>query len=342
MINLGKYVFNEDQIISCVNFLKNSDVIFSGTLSESDFKKFNFQNTKIVSKQNGLITFINLEFDIGENDVVYCHLDYLEVLFRMLKNLKYQNIKIISTQSDRKVKKFIFKQKPICISEWYSVNVDFKDENLIPIPLGIASYRNTKSVIFEDFLDIGEIDKINNSFYTNFNENTNYFHRVKAKKSIFKYLGQNIIDNIDYSSYLKNLKSSTFALAPWGNGYDTHRFWESLYSGTVPITISNTHYKSFNDMPVILINEYDDLKNIDKDFKFFDKKIEKLNIEWWLSKIKTDSNENLSTSHIKVGRLDLFFLNIHLLKIKFKNKFKKTIFTIFRKFHKKFSNLRKI
>ena len=56
-------------------------------------KEFNFKNPKLISKQNNLITFINLEVKIKENDIIYCHLDYLEILFRLLKNLQLKNLK---------------------------------------------------------------------------------------------------------------------------------------------------------------------------------------------------------------------------------------------------------
>ena len=122
MIKLGKFTYNEDEVLSCINFMKNSDVIFSGTLSEEDFLKCNFKEPKIVHKENNLITFINLEIEIEENDIVYCQLDYLEVLFRLIKKLDFSNIKIISTQADRKINKSLFDKKPSCISKWYSIN----------------------------------------------------------------------------------------------------------------------------------------------------------------------------------------------------------------------------
>ena len=78
MIKLGDFTYNQDEVLSCLNFMKNSDVVFSGTLSENDYSDFEFSNTKIISKQNGLVTFVNMEIDIKENHIIYCHLDYIE------------------------------------------------------------------------------------------------------------------------------------------------------------------------------------------------------------------------------------------------------------------------
>jgi len=342
VIKLGKFTYNKDEVLSCVNFMKNSDVIFSGTLSEEDFIKFNFEKPKIILKENNLITFINLEIDIKENDIVYCQLDYLEVLFRLIKKLDFNNIKIISTQSDRKINKSLFDRKPNCISKWYSINVDYKHPQLVPIPLGIASYRNTKSVIFSDFTNLKHNNKIDKSVYTNFNVNTNYFHRIKAQRAIVNYLGQNVKENVDYASYLVNLHSSVYCVAPWGNGYDTHRFWESLYSGTIPVTMVCTHYESFSDLPVILVNSYDEIKTIQQELNFFEKNIEKLNINWWIDEIKNSAIENSSIIRLSLTKSEIKFLDFYLIKLKYKDKLIKIILTLLRKVNKKINNPHKI
>ena len=335
MINLGKFTYDEDEVINCVNFMKNSDVIFSGTLSKEDFIKYNFKKPKIVFSKNNLITFINLEIAIQENDIVYCQLDYLEVLFKLIKKLDLKNIKVISTQSDRKIDKKIYNRKPKCISKWYSINVDYNHPKLVPIPLGIASYRNTKSVIFSDFINLKHKIKVDKSFYTNFNVNTNYFHRIKAQRAIAKNLGQSLKENIDYGSYLLNLHSSVYCLAPWGNGSDTHRFWESLYSGTIPVTKSCIHYESFSDFPMILVDSYDEINSIQQDFNFFEKNIEKLNINWWIDEIRENIIENSSIRQLSLTKSRIMFLDYYLIKLKYKDKLIKTIFTFLRKTHKK-------
>ena len=342
MIKLGKFTYNEDEVLSCINFMKNSDVIFSGTLSEEDFLKCNFKEPKIIHKENNLITFINLEIEIEENDIVYCQLDYLEVLFRLIKKLNFSNIKIVSTQADRKINKRLFDKKPSCISKWYSINVDYKHPQLISIPLGIASYRNTKSVIFSDFSDPLINNDINQTFYTNFNINTNYFHRIKAQKSIINFLGQNVMENIDYSSYLANLRSSVYCIAPWGNGYDTHRFWESLYSETIPITMVCTHYESFSDLPVMLVNSYEEIKTIQKEYDFFEKNIEKLNINWWISEIKNHVIEYSSPVRLRLTKAEVRFLDYYITKLNYRNKLIKMVFTFLRRVDKKINNLHKI
>jgi len=335
VIRLGELTFDQNEVLNCVNFMKNSDVIFSGVLSEEDFKKFNFKIPKLISKQNNLITFINLEVKIKENDIIYCHLDYLEILFRLLKSLQFKNLIIISTQSDRRVNKKLYDKKPDCVYKWYTINSDIKASDIASIPLGIASYRNTKSVIFKDFLFLDSSTKIKDSIYSNFNLNTNYFHRIKAKKAMKKMFNQKVKENIDYVTYLNNLSSSSYCLAPWGNGYDTHRFWESLYCGTIPITKTNTHYESFSDLPVILLNDYEEVTDIKEENNFFEKNLQKLNINWWIKQMRSNLTSESSEILISFKKLDLYFLLIHNLKKSVLDRLKKIFLTFLRKIHNK-------
>jgi hypothetical protein len=42
-----------------------------------------------------------------------------------------------------------------------------------------------------------------------------------------------------YIEYLRELAEHRFCLCIRGNGVDTHRFWESLYLGVIPVIINN-------------------------------------------------------------------------------------------------------
>ena len=49
----------------------------------------------------------------------------------------------------------------------------------------------------------------------------------------------------DIEEYERDLLTSNFVLCPEGNGIDTHRVWEALYSGSIPIVRIETHLKNF-------------------------------------------------------------------------------------------------
>lgn len=84
-------------------------------------------------------------------------------------------------------------------------------------------------------------------------------------------------------------------VCPAGNGVDTHRLWEVLYSGRVPITIKTGDYKIYElyeNLPVIILNNLHELKNqsyINYQYEKIKNKVfnsDLLETEYWLSTIK--------------------------------------------------------
>lgn len=332
MVEILDKKFNQDELLSSINFIKKADCVFTASLNKEDLKSLDFKNIEILVTENELITFLNLNLRIRENDVIYSHSDHVESLFKILENLKFKNIKIITSQSDRKITKKLFNKKPNCVSEWYSINVHFKNKALIPIPLGLAPYRNTKSVILNDFID-QKYDNLKDQFiYANFNVNTNYFHRSRARNYYIKNYERELINQKNYPEYLKNLKRYKFALCPWGNGIDTHRFWEALYCGVIPITKKHYLYDSFYGLPMILVKSYKLLNKIERnaDYESFD--LIKLNMKYWIEVIqRTRVLSDIQEINIELNNSDLNDVHKKYLKLKFKNATRKKFLTISRK-----------
>ena len=342
MITVLNKKYQKDQVLSSLNFIKQSDRVFSASLSQEDLERFNFSEIKIIEENNELITFINLNFNLQENDVIYSHADYVESLFHILKKFKFQNIKVISSQSDRKITKNLFNQMPKCVSSWYATNVVYKTDSLIPIPLGIAPYRNNKSVIIDDFIDL-EFQKTKHKFmYFNFNLNTNYFHRIKAINHAKKIFDIKLMDDKSYQDYLSNLALHQFSISPWGNGIDTHRFWEALYCGTIPITKSHYIYKTFEGLPMFLLPTYKSLNKLKKEIEFDQFNIEKLDINWWMKKINKYKVEPIVDKiKVRISDAQLIQIENRFYKLRNRNGRKKRIFTFLRKVHQKISIVHK-
>jgi CRISPR/Cas system-associated exonuclease Cas4 (RecB family) len=85
------------------------------------------------------------------------------------------------------------------------------------------------------------------NLYVNINPNT-FDYRKKVIDSINKV--KNKYDIItkpkSFPDYLKELAQYRFCLCVRGNGLDTHRFFESLYLGVIPVILNNKHTKMDN------------------------------------------------------------------------------------------------
>ena len=72
-------------------------------------------------------------------------------------------------------------------------------------------------------------------------------NQIKSKENfVFKTFDNNL-------EYLKELSKYKFSLCPPGNGLDTHRVWESLLVGTIPIVEDNELNNNFLKMGVPLV-----------------------------------------------------------------------------------------
>ena len=80
--------------------------------------------TLIVEEDSKSVLYIQKEFELKENDVIFTNTYFLDILFEKIRELNFQNIKIISSQTDHLIDKKIFLKKPDSVSYWYSTNVN--------------------------------------------------------------------------------------------------------------------------------------------------------------------------------------------------------------------------
>ena len=88
-----------------------------------------------------------------------------------------------------------------------------------------------------------------------------------------------------------NIVNYTFVLSPFGNGMDCHRTWETLCLGSIPIVKAPSFKKMFEDLPVLIVNNWSDvtrelLDNTVQNFKTKTFNYDKLRLSYWVSKIR--------------------------------------------------------
>lgn len=197
---------------------------------------------------------VNQVREYKNGDIIFCKTDYILSLFQELRNDRNSYI-LISHQSDYEINENIFNRKPKCIKKWFAQNVNYKNSDLIPIPIGLENHCGASKGPFID-LQILQNYKIEedyskeNLLYTNFNVGT-HCSRINWLNQI-KHLGLEISERKTFSNYADDLKKSYFSASPRGNGIDCHRTWESLYYNCIPIVPKHFSYDSF-DAPIIQV-----------------------------------------------------------------------------------------
>jgi hypothetical protein len=104
------------------------------------------------------------------------------------------------------------------------------------------------------------------------------------------------VKNLNFTKRTENWKMMTnyaFILSPFGNGMDCHRTWESLCLGSIPIVKAVHFKKMFEDLPVLIVNDWKDLTEelltyTIEDFRTKKFNIKKLKLDYWVDKIKNN------------------------------------------------------
>lgn len=278
-----------------------ANIIYSEVVSPKLFQQRNPKNVQLIVKNENLIFYKLRKFVVKEGDIIFTHTGNLDNLFFLLKNVnKDFNLTLITHQSDKIINEKIYSKKPLCIKSWFALNVDFDNPNLIPLPLGVANeYSHGKNLVKSSNMikpEMSTYQKDKLSVYLNFNVTTNYLERQWIKDFFDNKKWVEIEDNIiEIEEYRKKVINSTFVMCPPGNGIETHRMWEVLFLGSIPIVKNNMTYKNLQDLPIYFVDDFKEVteESLNKFLKSLSKKpdlnLDKLSILYWHQEIQNKS-----------------------------------------------------
>lgn len=188
---------------------------------------------------------------------------------------------------------------PPNLIHWYSQNVCITHNKVSSIPIGLEN-----DIWFPEINKIDKIIEKNNNLnlefqnllYICFNIQNNPFHREEPYR-LFCNLSWSTVENgingnNDYfNKYLDRIYTHKFVLCPEGNGTDTHRTWETLYVGSIPIekrNINNSFYEG--KLPICFVDEWSEINEefLNNEYNRITNTIynlELLTINYWKNKI---------------------------------------------------------
>ena len=248
---------------------------------------------------------------LKDKSVIYTHTMYAKQLFDVIRDLPYRFI-VITHNCDNfvdergvvfthagngtitNVDEFTLPQNVI---KWYTKNVNVKNPVIESIPIGIENDMWFPSLKKKEKINAKTTDqkRIRNLVYMNHNVNTNPAQRTKP----YDLLGSKPWMTVDrgnngseFDKYLDNIYNHSYVICPEGNGIDTHRTWECLYVGTIPIEKRNINNQFYTDLPILFVDDWDDVteellseenrfKNRDTNWNY-----NKLLFKYWQSKIR--------------------------------------------------------
>ena len=279
--------------------LTEKNLIWSKGYLDNEYSK---KSTEQKTNQSEIIALIE-----NTKDVIFIrngsgsHINDLDIFANNLHKLTKPCI-LITSDGDRHVPSSYNKntcRKILCnsnIKKWYTQNYDKSIINakLGYYPIGFDLHTNRwlinnsiseKIKFMIDCRNKYHVDKrISNKIFSDTHHS--FSHPIRFE--IYNIIKSN--PNFELSKRRKSFIDITkdynkynFVMSPRGNGLDCHRTWELFLAGVIVITMTSTLDDMFinNNLPVVILHELDELKNITKD---------KLN-EWYKINInKTDIN----------------------------------------------------
>tara|TARA_Y100000768_G_C23882605_1_gene635990 strand:- start:35 stop:1051 length:1017 start_codon:yes stop_codon:yes gene_type:complete len=248
------------EYINGYKFARMSDYVFSEVLTNKQFQEINPKNIEIIYSNNSHVCYQRKQLNISDGDTVFCVNSSLELLFHHVKGENLKNLTLITSQTDDKISKKNIKKLPKQFSRWYSINVDCTDPQLISIPLGLSNGYD-KNLDLDDNLiniDLNSFTKRKeNLLYLSFEDNTNIRNRSGLKNYFSQFKWAKILyKKNEILEYENDLRISNFVLCPQGNGIDTHRIWETLYCGSIPIIEDHIGFNQFKNLPIMFVDDF--------------------------------------------------------------------------------------
>lgn len=184
------------------------------------------------------------------------------------------------------------------IIAWFAQNYDgYPHPKFHPIPIGIANYcwphghAETIKIVRERRLPKVHLVHMNISVGTYPQERGFVFNQFSSMPSCYRP------DAKPFMRFLADVASAKFEVAPRGNGLDTHRLWESLYLGTIPIVKTSSLDGLYEGLPVLVVQDWAEVTEefLAKKYEEFSKRtfnLEKLSMDYWAKEIERYKGKN--------------------------------------------------
>jgi len=260
-----------------------------------------------------------------------CLTGYPQIIDQFFKNI-ISNFKskiiLITIETDFFPMKDEYLNNYPILHHWFTWNKQYDHPKLTCIPIGLNFDRHLESI--NTFLKNADNNKSRNKLFAvnlSVSSNPERIKLIDIAKTKWKSFCT-FIDNIPFSkTYFRPsviegrikidvtnpkcyeiLSEFKFILSPPGAGIDCHRTWEALYSGTIPIIINSSINEMYKDLPVLIVNTWDEIteellnakyEEIQNKLKNNEYNMDKLYFDYWKNLINSKTIEKIGELSVK-------------------------------------------
>jgi hypothetical protein len=216
-------------------------------------------NPRIARQPNKHMPLSSIPMAWNNPLLLFCYTDCIHAFRELLPRLQNDFI-LVTHNSDQNITSEVVDilEHPK-LRFWHAQNVLLNHPKLGGIPIGVANSMWRHGDVAAVGRVIASSIPKTNDFYFYFRVYTNTEARALCKDTLEKKGLQFGSVAPNFESYLRNMASHKYAICPPGNGIDSHRIWEALYIGVIPVCLRSIFTEKVNRrFPIILLDSWAD------------------------------------------------------------------------------------
>jgi hypothetical protein len=203
--------------------------------------------------------FASMDFRGGQ--IVFCKID--EVM-RFFEKLRLTRRRVILVTRQGCLPCDVFRQKflPGNVAHWFATNVTQAHPRITALPLGLGSPSSPTTLTAGAISEARRESRPREKWlYVNFRPETNpavrgpLFEMFQSRNEDWVTF-QPPQDRGSNAGFLGAIMEHRFVLCPPGNGVDTHRMWEVLLAGAIPVVLRSQAMTPFESLPILFVDDY--------------------------------------------------------------------------------------
>eukprot|EP00940_MAST-03C_sp_MAST-3C-sp2_P000001 g1.t1 len=198
----------------------------------------------------------DLKLPLPPNAVV-CAMGTGGVLSKLFKLDIKTPFTLITLENDEAVPQDVRWLKHKYLKRWYGWNSNHPD--VLPIPIGLNE-DSQLGPMTRAKKAATKVEKLLVNFKQDRTERINLYRRIQNEPYVHvetyskKWTNANSL-----TAHYERLSQFKWTLCPRGAGEDTHRLWEALYLGSIPVVLKSRLSSLYEGLPVIQLNSWNEL-----------------------------------------------------------------------------------
>lgn len=185
------------------------------------------------------------------NDWVFINGDYLYDFISKIPLFTTKKFTIFVHNSDQSFDHMKLAKSLRIANKIYAINTTVSHPQLTTIPLGFVDNQLPFLSTFQPSNETRDFE-----IYQNFTPNTNVQKRNECA-SIYSNNPKLVVQPWKpVPEYYADLCHSNFVLCPEGTGIDTHRVYESILCGAIPVVVRNSLSHLYETLPVCILEQW--------------------------------------------------------------------------------------